>query len=179
MIGDLLLNSLQWAYIAVVKKTLCFSNVFFYNHLYQPSVSRSLFLIRGVIRLCFSADNLKNPVNLFVLQIRPKRKFLAFSFAICGVIWVSRRVGVTLFSENFPEVGGCLKRQEHFGRLKNESKLRLGNMGQLFRRSGTKLQFCSIAYFIWQSPNFIAPLNIRLRARSPQFDSLKINLDWI
>ena len=63
-IGDLLLNSLQLHCIAVVKKTFCFSNVFFYNHLYQPSVFQNLFLKRGAISPLFSADNLKNPVNL-------------------------------------------------------------------------------------------------------------------
>jgi hypothetical protein len=33
---------------AVVKKTICFSSVFFYNHLYQPSVFRNLFLKSGI-----------------------------------------------------------------------------------------------------------------------------------
>jgi len=33
--------------LAVVKKTLRYSNVFFYNRLYQPSVFRNLFLKSG------------------------------------------------------------------------------------------------------------------------------------
>ena len=35
-------------YIAVVKKTFRYSNVFFYNHLYQPSVFRNLFMKSGI-----------------------------------------------------------------------------------------------------------------------------------
>ena len=38
-----------------------------------------------------------------------------------------------------------------------------GSTGQLSRRSDTKLQFRNIAYFILQSPNFIAPPNIWFR----------------
>ena len=34
--------------IAVVKKTFRYSNVFFYNHLYQPSVIKNLFLKSGI-----------------------------------------------------------------------------------------------------------------------------------
>ena len=33
---------------AVVKKTFCYSNVFFYNHLYHPSVLQKLFLKSGI-----------------------------------------------------------------------------------------------------------------------------------
>ena len=36
--------------IVVVKKTICFSSVFFYNHLYQPSVFRNLFFKSGINR---------------------------------------------------------------------------------------------------------------------------------
>ncbi len=35
-------------YIAVVKKTFRYSDVFFYNHLYHPSVFRNLFLKSGI-----------------------------------------------------------------------------------------------------------------------------------
>ena len=35
-------------YKAVVKKTFRYSNVFLYNHLYQPSVFRNLFLKSGI-----------------------------------------------------------------------------------------------------------------------------------
>jgi len=34
--------------IAVVKNTFRYSNVFFYNHLYQPSVFKNLFLKSGI-----------------------------------------------------------------------------------------------------------------------------------
>ena len=36
------------ASIAVVKKTFRYSSVFFYNHLYQPSVFQNLFLKSGI-----------------------------------------------------------------------------------------------------------------------------------
>jgi len=36
--------------IVVVKKMFRYANVFFYNHLYHPSVFRSLFLKSGITR---------------------------------------------------------------------------------------------------------------------------------
>jgi hypothetical protein len=39
----------QEHFIAVVKKTFGYPNVFFYNHLYHPSVFRNLFLKSGII----------------------------------------------------------------------------------------------------------------------------------
>jgi len=37
--------------LVVVKKTFRYANVFFYNHLYQPSVLRNLFLKSGITYL--------------------------------------------------------------------------------------------------------------------------------
>jgi hypothetical protein len=138
---------------------------FFYNHLYQPSVFRSLFLKRGAIRPFFSADNLKNPVNLSGSWIRSKRNFLASSFAICGAIYISRRVG-GIFFWNFSSLGVLERiRAVLVGWITSQNYV-FGNTGQLFRRSDTKLQFCDIAYFIWLSTNLIAPPYIRFRHES-------------
>jgi len=47
-------------YSVVVKKTICSSSGFFYNHLYQPSVFRNLFLKSIILLNKIDHDSLKN-----------------------------------------------------------------------------------------------------------------------
>ena len=72
-----------------------------------------------------------------------KELVLASSFAIYGSIWISRRVGASAFF-----CGGVGKDKSAFvGWITSQNDV-FGNMGQLFRRPDTKLQFRNIVYFV-------------------------------
>ena len=54
----------------------------------------------------FFCRQFKNPADPYETQNCQKEIFLAFSFAIYGAIWISRRVGVKLFFLRFSLVRG-------------------------------------------------------------------------
>jgi hypothetical protein len=64
MIGELLLTSLQWPYIAVVKKNVLFFERFFLQPLIPTLRISELIFEKRCNQAIFSADNWKNPANL-------------------------------------------------------------------------------------------------------------------